>query len=122
MERDKLIKFLEPIAEYRIGVMLGRDTHRLKLERAKKRCRPPELDDFGEPIEIPIELDEPGNGYIVVHKWHIKQPENIVCGHESAMSHWRSPEGWRSWCQECGRERWARLNKNATTLSQKAEM
>jgi hypothetical protein len=122
MDRDTLIKFIEPIAEYRIGVMLGRDTHKLKLERAKKRCRPPELDDFDEPIEEGPVLEEAGNGYLIVNKWNYKQPENAVCGHESAMNHWLSPTGWISWCQTCGRSRWARLNKKATTLAQQVEM
>lgn len=119
MDVNQLIKFIKPIAEYKIGtdkVLENRGT-----KPKSKKCIAFELNEFGEPEEIPEELPAPLNGYLVVTKWLHEQPENM-CGHFSKMAYQRTLEGWKPYCQKCGRERWAKLNKIATTLAQQADL
>lgn len=121
METSKLIELITPIAEYKIGTDKVLETRGGKPK--PKKCMPPELNEFDEPIEEAEELEDESirNGYLVVTKWLHKQPQH-VCGHSAKIIHYRSDEGWRSYCQKCGKERWAKLNKSATTLAQQVDL
>jgi len=121
METSKLIELIAPIAEYKIGTDKVLETRGGKPKPKPKKCMPPQLNEYDEPIEEELEDVSVRNGYLVVTKWLHKQPEQI-CGHIAKIMYYRTEEGWKDYCHKCGKERWSKLNKSATTFAQQMDL
>jgi hypothetical protein len=121
MDVNQLIELIKPFAKYKIGTDKVLETRGGKPK--PKKCVPQELNEFDEPVELEEELEDVSvrNGYLVVTKWLYEQPQQI-CGHSAKIMWQRSEIGWRSYCQKCGKDRWAKLNKSATTLAQQVDL